>query len=161
MMSPSGGGEPVRHASNEDTADKIEWSVFLLEKNPGRGVMALAVVAFTAYFVWSLMESAWLTGVSVFILIASLSTFFFPTRFRLDAETVAVRNLFYWRTRKWSEFRGMRRNGDKIKLVTFTRDSRLDNYRGMLIMLPEDDEAVLDFIRLRLKEREHEPAEQS
>ena len=57
-----------------------------------------------------------------------------------------MRNPLYWRTRHWKEFRGLRRKDDKVKLVTLSRDSRLDNFRGQLIVLPDDPTEVLAFM---------------
>ena len=95
-----------------------------------------------------------MAGVAAFILIASLSNFFLPTRYRLSEESVHVGNLFYRRTRKWTEFRRCRSGRGGVKLLTLPRDSRLDNFRGMLILLPEDGDAILAFIRGRLPAQE-------
>ena len=134
-------------AESELVEDEVlQWTVFLLKRSPAKGVFALLVLIFTTYFVWSFSASAWLAGFSAFVLLASLATFFFPTSFRLDAETIRVRNPLYWRTRHWKEFRGLRRRDDKVKLVTLSRDSRLDNFRGQLIVLPDDPTEVLAFM---------------
>ncbi len=139
-------------------AASIEWTVFLLRRHPWRGLLAVAVCAVTISFVWSFTSSAWITGVATFILLASLSSFFFPTRFQLDGEKIRMSNALYRRTRKWSEFRGMRQHEDRLKLITLPYDSRLDNYRGMLLILPEERDPVLAFIRRRIEEAHGEPA---
>jgi len=131
--------------------EHFEWTIFLLARHPGRGGLALAVCAFTTWFAWSLTHSAWLAGMAAFVLVASLATFFFPTRFTLDGEGVRVVNLIYRRKRAWREFRGLRRQGDRLKLLTLPYDSRLDNYRGMLLILPEDHETIVEFIRRKLE----------
>ena len=76
-----------------------------------------------------------LGGLAAFVLLASLSSFFFPTRTRLDPEAVRVTNPLYWRRRAWSEFRGFSRSGPRLKLLSLPPGSRLDNYRGMLVLL--------------------------
>jgi hypothetical protein len=139
-------------------AERLEWRVFLLGRHPLRGLLALAVCAFTTWFAWSLSQSPWITAVAAFILMASLSSFFFPTFYRLDAEAVLVRNPLYWRRRLWSEFRGLRREGPRLKLLTLPGNSRLDNYRGMLLLLPEDAEPVVDFVMRRIEEAHGEVA---
>ncbi|MBN2170207.1 MAG: hypothetical protein JW819_02670 [Candidatus Krumholzibacteriota bacterium] len=140
----------VAQAAGSCAGEVIEWRVFLLTRHPGRGLFAALVIALTAWFTWSVSASAWLTGLAAFILLGSLSSFFFPTRYRLDGETLRASNLFWRRTRRWEEFRAMRHQGRQLKLLTLPGDSRLDNFRGMLLLLPEDREPVLEFARRRL-----------
>lgn len=111
----------------------------------------MSVCAYAVWFAWSLSGSAWLGGFAGIVLVASLSSFFFPTRYRLDADGVRVVNLLYRRTRPWSEFRGLSRQDNRLKLLTLPYDSRLDNYRGMLLILPDDTEPVLAFVRSRIE----------
>jgi len=143
--------EGAAQAAGPCAGEVIEWRVFLLARHPGRGTFAALVIALTAWFTWSVSHSAWLTGLAAFVLLGSLSSFFFPTRYRIDGEAVRASNLFWRRTRRWEEFRAMRHHGRQLKLLTLPGDSRLDNFRGMLILLPEDRDAVLDFVRRRLE----------
>ena len=132
--------------------ETLEWRVWLLTGHPGRAGLAVAVCALTVWFTHSLSGSTWLAGFAAFVLFASLSHFFLPTRFQLDAEAVRVSNLLYRRRRLWTEFRGFARSGPRLKLLTLPPGSRLDNYRGMLLLLPAGeagDEAVR-FVRARL-----------
>ena len=140
-------------AGDEPAAERLEWTVFLFARYPARGIAALAVVAFTIWFVWSVSRSAWLTGLAAFLLISSLASFLFPTRFTMDGESVTMRNALSWRRRRWSEFRGLRHDGRRLRLLTLPGNSRLDHYRGMMLLLPEDKERVLDFARRRLARR--------
>ena len=146
-------GAPSREEPVGDPADEasISWTVFLLAKHPRRGALALLVILFTTWFTWDFTGSSWMAGVAAFVLVASLSNFFFPTRFRIDGESVRISNLFYRRTRRWSEFRQLRRQGGRLKLLTLPHESRLDNFRGMLLFLPEESDAILSFVRERLE----------
>ncbi len=137
-------------------AATLGWRIWLLARHPWRGCMAGAVSAFTVWFVTDLSGSAWLGGFASFVLLASLSHFFLPTRYHLDEEAVRVSNLIYWRRRKWQEFRGYARSGPRLKLLTLPPGSRLDNYRGMLLILPDDADAVVAFVRARLADPDSE-----
>ena len=133
--------------------DTIEWRVFLFARNPGRGAMAVAVLMVTLAFVHSAAGSAWLTGLATFILLASLSNFFLPTSYRMDATHVQLNNPVFRRRRAWTEFRGVSHDGLRLKLRTISRPSRLDNYRGMLVQMdPERAQEILDFARARIEE---------
>lgn len=140
----------VHESAASETAETLAWRVWLLGRHPWKGLLAFAVAGFTVWFTLSLSGSAWLGGFAAFVLFASLSHFFLPTSYRLDAEAVRVSNLLYWRRRAWSEFRGFARSGPRLKLLTLPPGSRLDNYRGMLLILPDEAEAAVDFIRARL-----------
>ena len=114
--------------------------------------LTVAVSALTVWFTYSLSSSAWLAGFAAFVLFASLSHFFLPTRFRFDEDAVRVSNLIYRRRRLWKEFRGYARSGPRLKLLTLPPGSRLDNYRGMLLLLPPGElaEDAVRFVRARL-----------
>ncbi len=139
-----------------ETADKpdiLEWKIFLLASQPGRGIMAVAVCMVTLWFTQSLGGSAWITGVAAFILLASLSNFLLPTRYRFDSTHVLVRNPLHWRRRAWTEFRAFTRAGDRVNLRTLPHESRLDHYRGMLIIMdPLRREEILEFIVSHIEE---------
>ncbi len=143
-------GTAPEKAEDAASAEGPSWRVWLLVEHPWKGLLAAAVSIFTVWFAVSLSGSAWLGGFAAFILLASLSHFFLPTRYALDEKAVRVSNLLYWRRRAWSEFRGFARSGSRLKLLTLPPGSRLDNYRGMLLMLPADPEPVLRYVRERL-----------
>jgi hypothetical protein len=144
--------------SVEPDSGSLGWTVWLVRNHPWRGLLAGAVSGYTVWFTWSYTSSGWLAGFAAFVMLASLSSFFLPTSYAMDGEKVMVKNPIYRRTRKWDEFRGMKKAGDKLKLTTFSRDSRLDNYRGMLLLLPPQADEIIDFIRQRLEERELDSA---
>jgi len=131
----------------------LDWRVWLLTAHPARGGLAVAVCALTVWFTHSLSGSAFLAGFAAFVLLASLSHFFLPTTFHLDTEAVRISNPLYRRRRLWREFRGYARAGARLKLLTLPPGSRLDNYRGMLLLLPpgEPGEAAVRFVRARLE----------
>ena len=136
----------------------VEWRIFLLGRHPGRGLLVLAVCALTLWFVHGYGGSAWITGFAAFVLLASLSNYLLPTRYRLDDTHALVRNPLYWRRRAWTEFRALSHRGDRVNLRTLPHESRLDHYRGMLIIMdPARRDEILDFIRRRIED-DHAPA---
>jgi len=143
---------------NDETGqiESIEWRIFLLGRHPGRGVLALGVCAVTLGFVHSLGGSAWITGFAAFVLLASLANFLLPTRYRLDATHVLVRNPLYHRRRAWTEFRAFSHEGDRAHLRTLPHESRLDHYRGMLVLMdPGRRPEILDFIARHIEGARH------
>lgn len=149
-MAATAATQPHDDAAAGSRPAAIEWRVWLLARHPWRGLLGIAVSAFTIWFTIDLSGSTWLGGFAAFVMLATLSHFFLPTSYRLDAEAVRVSNPLYWRRRRWSEFRGFARSGPRIKLLTLPPGSRLDNYRGMLLLLPPESDAVIAFIKARL-----------
>jgi hypothetical protein len=141
---------------SEAKPETLEWRIFLLGSEPKRGLMALAVSAITLWFVHDFAGSAWITGFAAFILLASLSNFLLPTRYRLDETHVLIRNPLYWRRRAWTEFRAISHRGDRVNLRTLPHESRLDHYRGMLIIMdPARGGEILAFISQHIGEDSH------
>ncbi|MDP6668989.1 MAG: hypothetical protein QF492_03630, partial [Candidatus Krumholzibacteria bacterium] len=137
--------------------EALEWKVFLFARQPWRGFGALLVCLVTLYFIHSLADSPWLTGLSAFVLAASLSSFLLPTHYRLDESHAGSRNLFSRQSRPWTDFRSLSHDGARLKLRTFRHDSRLDHYRGMLLLLdPERRDEIIDFARQKIKEAHNE-----
>ncbi len=156
-LKPISGGQAAseRNRANitEEEAGEAQfaWTIFLFASHPRKGAFALMIVLFTTWFTWDFSGSTWMAAIAGFVLIASLSNFFFPTRFRLDDETVHMGNIFYRRTRRWAEFRSLSRQGKRIKLLTLPSASRLDNFRGMLLILPENEEGIVEYIQAHLR----------
>lgn len=143
--------------------DALAWRVWLLPAHPRRAALAIGVCLLTTSFAWALSQSVLLTAVAGLLLAASISQFLLPTHFALDDESLRVRNLLYRRTRRWSEFRGYARAGGRLKLLTLPPGSRLDNYRGLLLLLPPGaaGEAVVARVRARLAPPPSETAAES
>lgn len=140
-------------SETEAKPESLEWRIFLLGSEPRRGVLALVVSAITLWFVHDFAHSAWITGFAAFILLASLSNFLLPTRYRLDETHVLIRNPLYWRKRAWTEFRAMSHRDDRVNLRTLPHESRLDHYRGMLIIMdPAQRDEILAFMSERIGE---------
>ncbi len=136
----------------ESNSEILEWRIFLLGSQPARGAAVVAVCAITLWFVHSYGQSAWITGFAAFVLLASLSNFILPTRYRLDGTHALIRNPLYWRRRAWKEFRAVSHRGDRVNLRTLPHESRLDHYRGMLIIMdPDRREEILSFIKARIE----------
>ena len=116
----------------------------------------MTILLVTVAFVHSFGGSAWLTALATFVLLASLSNFFLPTRYKMDATHVEAHNPLWHRRRPWTDFRGLAFDGLRLKLRTIARPSRLDNYRGMLVQMdPERAQEILDYARDRIEEAHH------
>jgi len=140
-------------SDTEAKPETLEWRIFLLGSEPKRGLLVVLVSAVTLWFVHDFAGSAWITGFAAFILLASLSNFLLPTRYRLDDTHALISNPLYWRKRAWTEFRAISHRGDRVNLRTLPHESRLDHYRGMLIIMdPARRDEILAFMSERIGE---------
>jgi hypothetical protein len=90
----------------------------------------------------------WFYGVfSLGALTASLSRYFFPTRYALDGDGVSTQHLGLKQRRSWAEFRRADEHRDGIFLSPSARPSRLDSFRGVFLRFAQNREDVVRFVR--------------
>ncbi len=146
--------------NNEEKQDKeilqplLEWSVHPLKENWKISLGVIALLLFIAWFVSQLFPESpffWII-LAMFFMIGSLHQFFFPTRYILTEEGIEVYNLFTRLRRKWSYFRNYYLDKRGIQLSPFTSPSRLDSFRGILVLWDsEHKEKILDLIKSYIK----------
>ena len=103
--------------------------------------------------VWVSTSSILLTGLAVIIMLASMSSFFLPTRYELDQKKVKIRFCFTNREREWSGFRSFYVDKNGVLLSPFAKPSRLENFRGVYVRFSRNKDQVVDFVRSKIGER--------
>jgi hypothetical protein len=81
----------------------------------------------------------------------SLSSFLFPTAYRLTEDLVEVRSLGVARVRPWTEMRRMTVDRTGVFLSPFERRSWLEAYRGVRLLFGGNRDQVVAFVEARLK----------
>jgi hypothetical protein len=133
----------------------LEWTAHPARRRPQDAMLAACVILVAAYAVLVSLQSALLAGLAVAFLVAAITPFLLPTRYRLDAEQLVERRLFVTRSRRWSELRRVE-IGKRAALVSPYRQPRwLDRYRGITMILPlpgdgADRESVVRELRERV-----------
>lgn len=90
----------------------------------------------------------WFYGLfSLGALTASLSRYFFPTRYVLNGEGVHSEHLGLKQRRFWVEFRRADEHRDGIFLRPSARPGRLDSFRGVFLRFDQNREEVARFVR--------------
>ena len=114
--------------------DALTWTVHPARERPthaalaGGFVLALSVGIAISYH-------AGFGALSLLFLLVSLREFFLPTRCTLDGDGVELRRLGLSRRRAWSDFRRFQAGPRAVLLSPFSRPSRLDTYRGLVLPL--------------------------
>lgn len=116
-----------------------EWTAHPARRRPRDVLLVVCVLCLTASAVMTAFQSGWLAILSVVILVASISTFLFPTRYVLSDEGVEERRLGHRRRRAWNELRRVQ-VGPRAALVSpFSRPRFMDRYRGLMLYLDGAD----------------------
>lgn len=94
---------------------------------------------------------AFLAVISFFVLFLSLSSFFFPTKYRFYPDRLEVRTLTRRYTRSWDYFKSFYVSDKGVLLSPFERRTRLERFRGVFLMLEEEvRDAVLEYLRRKI-----------
>jgi hypothetical protein len=129
----------------------LEWTAHPAKRRPQDVMLAIAVVALTAWAVLVGLRSFWLSAVAVVMLLVAIAPFLVPTRYRLDDRGVAERRLFVTRARAWSELRRVDVGRGAALVSPYARPRWLDRYRGLVLYLDgADRDAVVRALRERI-----------
>ena len=80
------------------------------------------------------------------VLFASLAKYYFPTRFRLDADGITVKTMTQTLHKAWSMYRSYYPDRNGVLLSPFPSPSRLENFRGLYVMFAGNGDEVVQFI---------------
>lgn len=129
----------------------IEWTAHPARRRPQDVMLAIGVIALTAWAVLVGLGSGWLAAVAAAMLVVAIAPFLAPTRYRLDDAGVAERRLFVTRARRWSELRRCEVGAGAALVSPYARPRWLDRYRGLVIYFDgADREHVVRALREHL-----------
>ncbi len=117
----------------------IVWTAHPARRRPQDVMLALCVIALTAWAVLVGLRSAWLACAGAAMLVVAIAPFLLPTRYRLDADGIAERRLFVTRSRRWSELRRVELGRATALVSPYARPRWLDRYRGLVLYLDGAD----------------------
>ena len=129
----------------------IAWTAHPARRRPHHVALVVAVVLLTAGAVLFSFESLFMTALAVVIVLVSVSSFLLPTHYRLTDEGLEERRLGVRRERRWQDLRRLEVGPEAALVSPFARPSRLDRYRGFVVLLDgADREAVIAELRRRV-----------
>lgn len=115
-------------------------------RSPVRAVLAVVFIAMMAWFIQSLMGTAYFTVIAVLLVWGQVAGFFLPTRFTLTDEKVVVRGLVARREKDWSDFRSYYVDREGLLLSPFLERSRLERFRGVSLQFHGNRDEVVAFV---------------
>jgi len=145
-IGPCGGGI-LSNPEEGDERREIVWTCLPARDRP----VAAVLVGLFLLGIWTAIQLSWgewfLTAIAVLVLWGSLASFYIPTRFRMDDETISVGRLTGKREKPWSRYRRAAADRYGVHLSPFERRSRLDRFHGLNLRFDRKDrERVLAFV---------------
>ncbi len=96
-------------------------------------------------------QSQIFTVLTIVILYASLSKFYFPTRYIMNEHGIAVKTLTQKLEKPWSMYRSYYPDKNGVLLSPFVEPTRLENFRGLFILFNNNRDEVIAFLKLHVK----------
>jgi hypothetical protein len=89
---------------------------------------------------------------AVLLLSLSLLPFFFRTRYEMNEDGIIVKKPYSRLRKDWSHFRSFYPDKSGVLLSPFSKPSRLENFRGVYILLGENRDEILRFVERKIAE---------
>jgi len=125
------------------TEDALVWTVHLARRAPQRAAGAVAVVLAGALAAALGFRSSLAGILTLFLLLASISDYLLPVRYRLSRAGIEAAGLLLRRRMSWKDVRQVRRDPLGVKLSPLLRPSRLEAYRGIYLWFGENEPEVM------------------
>ena len=141
--------------NHTDSPVLLSWTIHMARRNPSRAVSVIILILICAYFIHFTMEDIFFTLISFFVLMIMVLPYYLPTTYTLSDEGIEKKMLFSTQKRSWSEFNRYSVDKNNIKLFTMKKESRLDNYRSLLLICNKNKDEVLAIIDNKLSIRQN------
>lgn len=137
---------------DEKKEKKLEWISHPARYRVKTTILLILFFIAISAGVYFTFESAFLAFLSMLILVVSLSSYFFPTKYKLTESGVTIKGILTERFKPWDYFHSYYCDKHGVCLSTFSYPSRLDPFRGFSLQFRRDNrEEVINFIKQFLK----------
>ena len=126
------------------------WVVHPLLDSPRKSVLLVLFLFFLVIGIQFLFGSLGLTLLSTFFLFGSLRQYFFPFRYEVHDDRIAISSFFFKQNRLWNEFRSYYIDQHGILLSPFSKPSRLESFRGIYVRFGLDKSVVRELIQSKV-----------
>ncbi|MBM3314897.1 hypothetical protein FJY71_03525 [candidate division WOR-3 bacterium] len=126
----------------------LTWRVHRARESPVRTAVTAAFIL--AFVVLTGVSFSWLMALVAFVvLFTATHSYFLPIEYTFSGQGIEVDKFFFTYRYEWSRFRRWFRTTGGIVLSPFSRRNFLDNFRGVHLLLPKDDAAVVAYLERR------------
>ncbi len=127
----------------------MNWTVHPAKRNLSKTVLSASFIAAFVIVVGVFYGIFW-SFFGFIILFVSVHSYFFPTAYSINDEEVVIKNIFMTQKRKLSEFRRVYVGKNGVLLSPFRRKTFLNQFRGVFLLLPEQNDEILEFLHGRI-----------
>jgi hypothetical protein len=132
-----------------------EWRVHLLVEQPGKSVALCAFCVLAVVLIHFLFrQRVGFTVLAAAILLGSLSDWFLPVKYRLTTAGASYTNLVFRKRMAWEEVRSCYVSSSALKLSPFSRRTRLDAFRGVVLRFAGNRDEVIRIVQERATHRQ-------
>ena len=135
----------------------IKWSIHPARQHRVKTLITgLFIVCFLVFVTTFYGTIFGLLG--LLILFFSLYSYYFPTHYEITEDAVIVKNVFMTQRRDLSEFKRVYQGKNGVLLSPFRNKTFLNHFRGVFLLLPEQKDEIITFLKERVAA--HQPQEQ-
>lgn len=128
----------------------MKWTVHPARRDLTKTVLSTVFIVAFLVFVGIFYGVFW-SLFGLIVLLVSLHSYFFPTSYEANKEEIVIKNIFMTQRRRLREFRQVYVGKNGVLLSPFRRKTFLNQFRGVFLLLPEQREEVLSFLRARVE----------
>jgi MFS superfamily sulfate permease-like transporter len=136
----------------------MKWTVHPAKRDLTKTIISAFFIALFLVFVGIFYGIFW----SLFgfvVLLVSLHSYFFPTSYEITEVQVIVKNIFMTQRRDLREFRKVYVGRNGTLLSPFKHKTFLNQFRGVFLLLPEERDEILAFLRQRIEKKQEDDKE--
>jgi hypothetical protein len=123
-----------------------------MKESPMKGLLFWTILPLTVWAVYWNLNSLFLTALAAALLLGSLTSFYIPSRYSLDAQGASLHRWFIRKRLDWTRVRSVVDEQGGLFLSPFPLKSRLENFRGMFLPYRDNRQAVIDWVKLHAPE---------
>jgi hypothetical protein len=128
----------------------MKWTVHPARRDLTKTILSTIFIVTFLVFVGIFYGLFW-SLFGLVVLLVSLHSYFFPTSYEAGKDEIVIKNIFMTQKRGLREFRQVYVGKNGVLLSPFRRKTLLNQFRGVFLLLPEEREEVLAFLRARVE----------
>ena len=146
----AGAKTPEIEKAPQDVGKTLEWVCHPAKKKPRVTFLVTIFLLVIIGLVYYATSSVWFGVLAVLILFGSLTSYYFPTRYKFTEDAVYIKTTTQSLQKKWSQYRTYYVDKNGVLLSPFTRPSRMENFRGIYIKFWYNKDEVVAFVKERM-----------
>jgi len=129
----------------------MKWQTHPAKENITKAILSIAFI-FIFVILIAIFYNLYWALLGLFFLLASLYSYYFPTTYEITDEEIIIKTIFTTQKRKLREFKKLYTGKNGILLSPFKHKTFLNNFRGVFLLLPKENNEIVNFIKDKFNE---------